>query len=524
MDLPRDIGIVIQLASAPQPLLHDVAAQISEAENTIVEASRFYLQQALFQTDASAYRLLGVAADATPERIREHYRWLQRWLHPDRRGEDWEALFASRVNWAWGHLRNDKKRRAYDLECKRQDSIGSDIPQPDELSAPGGVRFLYVVPEGNSWPKRIAVGALLGSCVALLYLASTNDDTRLQENVGASPVTAASVEPERVAKSVTPQIPVSDQTPGTETIAANAPPAVVEAATVHPNDGTPQPGDHAQTAAFTNSASTPNLKNESASVSAPGAMIAAVSRSETVSQHGVQTTPSQPVVAPPKAKAVTQPTTEPNERKSRGSSAPAALAAQATDTDVRINRQSAVPQIAADASNTTASIPDAAQAPRQIEAVTTSQASLTSRSQPVVTLVDHRAQAPDPPQKADSGASAVAVDSLARLDLARARVNELSKFFGGPDMRSPPVWNDAAGQVSAEHQRSAMHERSRLRNLGDFVVDAPVWRLSDQSVSLSAGYYLRNGRSVFESGHISLSMIWREKMWLVTHVELNPTQ
>src|SRR5690606_8719170 len=44
----------------------------------------------------------------------EHYRWLVRWLHPDRNADEWEALYADRVNRAWHNLRQPEKRAAYD--------------------------------------------------------------------------------------------------------------------------------------------------------------------------------------------------------------------------------------------------------------------------------------------------------------------------------------------------------------------------------------------------------------------------
>ena len=140
MELPRDIGLVIQLASAPQPLLHDVAVDLNETEDTVREASRFYLQQMLFQPDASAYQVLGLPRNAAPERIREHYRWLQRWLHPDRRGEDWEGLLATRVNQAWGHLRTEAARRAYELEREHAGFTDSDP-----------VRSVEPRPQGKWW-------------------------------------------------------------------------------------------------------------------------------------------------------------------------------------------------------------------------------------------------------------------------------------------------------------------------------------------------------------------------------------
>jgi hypothetical protein len=77
--------------------------------------------------------------------------------------------------------------------------------------------------------------------------------------------------------------------------------------------------------------------------------------------------------------------------------------------------------------------------------------------------------------------------------------------------------------MSAERQRSALHERARVSRASDFELDAPVWRMSDTAALLSANYRLGRGHDVSESGHFSLSMVWREQMWLVTRVELEPS-
>jgi hypothetical protein len=117
---------------------------------------------------------------------------------------------------------------------------------------------------------------------------------------------------------------------------------------------------------------------------------------------------------------------------------------------------------------------------------------------------------------------ASSANTLARIGLARERVKELSMFFADSEKRSPPVWNDVRGQASAERLRRALHARARLRDVADFAIDAPHWRVSENLAALSADYHLRHGRTVSESGRFSLSMVWREQMWLVTDVELEP--
>lgn len=162
--LPADIHLAIQLASAPQPLLHDVAARLHEPEANVLEAVRFYLLQVLFTPDASAYRLLGAQPDASSDRIREHYRWLQRWLHPDRCENEWEALFSARVNWAWHQLQNDARRLAYDATISTAVSLGMG-----GRSFPGGASPVAVwhpsaiaASSYRSYEHRIWVAAISG--------------------------------------------------------------------------------------------------------------------------------------------------------------------------------------------------------------------------------------------------------------------------------------------------------------------------------------------------------------------------
>lgn len=115
--LPANIGMAIQLAAAPQPLLDETAARLSEPADKLLEAVRFYLQQVLFEDGHDAYRTLGVARSASAATLRNHYHWLQSWLHPDRQQGEWGLAYSERVNWAWTQLRNEATRSAYDARA-----------------------------------------------------------------------------------------------------------------------------------------------------------------------------------------------------------------------------------------------------------------------------------------------------------------------------------------------------------------------------------------------------------------------
>lgn len=46
--------------------------------------------------------------------MRDNYRWLMKWLHPDRNQDGWEAVYADRVNVAWQDLKTPDRRARYD--------------------------------------------------------------------------------------------------------------------------------------------------------------------------------------------------------------------------------------------------------------------------------------------------------------------------------------------------------------------------------------------------------------------------
>lgn len=574
MALPHDIGLVLQLASAPQPLLHNTANEVGETEGTIVEASRFYLQQALFQPDANAYRLLGLLEDATPERIREHHRLLQRWLHPDRRGEDWEALFAMRVNWAWAHLRSEAARHAYDIECGHSPEMASTVPQP--AAGPLAQWSLTLVePEHGHRARWMALGLSLCSCAGLLYMVLTRDDRVPLEDAGSTwtPVTEVrfhgGIEPSAdslAAKRSTaipiisssgpqplqvsgeggdakqpslPSTPPSGQRlvlsvpsiPDREKVDGRIAPQDVNGTR---GDGLLQPADRLDVerpalppVMQSRSAS----RNELVSKSLPQPAIASgLQTTADFAERGVQArAPADSVAAHPTTKILAE------SRSAGGTSGRTMVQEESGRPVAPIVVRGAVRQPAASThidANPTASV--RAMGLEDRSHVVASNSVDDDGRQPISTIVPTGAHR-EPPGLSRSGQDTtslrgvvesdvlgVSADALARIGLARQRVKDLSAFFGDFGTRSPPVWNDVGGETSAERQRSALHERARSRDSGNFAVDAPMWHMSENSASLRANYHLQKGHTVSESGRFSLNMIWRERMWLVTHVELEP--
>lgn len=320
--LPDDVGVLIRLACGSPMLLRETAAMLHEPEAVVLEAARFYLQQVLFVQHADAYRVMGLRPDAPQPLVREHYQRLQRWLHPDRRGEDWEALYATRVNWAWGHLRSAQARHTYDQMTGVGLQAGNPVAvYPMSLTAHRRPGAGAEGPQG-SWRSRAWLAAAVGSCLLLLLLL-----VAIGEEV--------------------------------------------------PPDGR----------------------------SADQPMAAA-------------TVPATPA---------------------------AALAV------------------------------------------------------------------PDPGR-----------DTVARLDLAQECFLQVATYLANPRAPLPPIWHDLQGILDAERQRTALYARATKGGRGRLQFDPPVWRLSEHEASASTHYRLLDRGGVAESGRLQLELVWRDRMWLVKRLQLEP--
>ncbi|HEX4854367.1 DnaJ domain-containing protein [Arenimonas sp.] len=103
--LPEDVIVLLRLAAGDRAQAAQSAEASGESPERVAEAAVFFVQQVMFAANADPHRVLGVNPDAPPARIREHYRWLVRWLHPDRNADDWDNVYADRVTRAWQQLR-----------------------------------------------------------------------------------------------------------------------------------------------------------------------------------------------------------------------------------------------------------------------------------------------------------------------------------------------------------------------------------------------------------------------------------
>lgn len=114
--LPDGVELLMRLACREQAALQVARQRSGLAESDCVEAATFGLQQLLFTAHADAYRVLGGACSSSQDQLRQHYRWLIKWLHPDRHDDGWESVYADRVNLAWQALKTPDRRARYEAE------------------------------------------------------------------------------------------------------------------------------------------------------------------------------------------------------------------------------------------------------------------------------------------------------------------------------------------------------------------------------------------------------------------------
>ena len=491
--LPENIGAVLQLASGTQPQLQEAAAQFSESEDTVLEAVRFFLHQVLFEPGTDAYRILGLPANADSNLIRQHHAWLQRWLHPDRRGEDWEAVFTTKVNWAWQQLRNESAREEYDRERRNaprpqvaSEAVPAAMPMPAWNAATLPARRPH-------WPRRIAFVALLALCGGLFYLAATRDDIidRDMTVLPAENSDAAVAEKVRetrdfprdtvVAGSMVNDDGAADPQPlesMSPTALADDPQDDVSPAMASADDsdpGLPEVPDDSRVAVAT--AGTPARSRNVPSSAIPALHIGADAGASDAAASG--STPLQ--------------RDQPGAIATRRTSPPAVAEVTRPRTRAR--------------------------------ATTTSTSALPEDSP----SRDLAAQEPAPPQalQPDDSAAPESVDSeidtLHRFELARERLRSMVAYLRSPDIEVVD-WNDDRGRLTVKRERDALHARNGEVEIDRFALDPPTWRVSDANVELEATYHADAGRSVAESGRLYLDMAWRDGSWKITRVKVLPSQ
>ena len=508
--LPANMDEVLQLASAMQPQLQNAAARFSESEETIVEAVRFYLQQVLFEPGTDAYRIFGVAPNADFKQVRQHHIWLQRWLHPDRRGEDWEAALATKVNWAWQQLRNESSREEYDqLRQQRNAQSGAHPAKLAQVQVPAW--SAAPVASARNWLRRGLLGGFLAVCAGLLYLAATRQD-RVDPDALAVQSSAADSE-------IQPRLPFNHESVKSAAVSIKATPlaptGVADAGARTPNPAVTEQADSLiQSRTSVQSQANPPLVE-------PPAM------SRTVGMNTVRPLVAQseevllvrPAAVAAEESGVAAPASATRSRPRQAGvasvgHAPVAVAAMPAQEPISAAKPASTVEVKTDPS----------------QAMAVHQPPLASAIEPHPSGVDEAiaeksasvATAPVPTTPSPE-LSLAELDrtTLRRFELARARVTSMVSYFRSPDA-NPPQWQDQSGRHAVAREREVLRQRSGEHGISRFVLDPPVWQISHSAVSLKANYHTGTRHRSAESGRLLLDMVWLDDKWTITHIELSP--
>ncbi len=174
--LPRAVLLLIRIAAGDSEAVTSTTARTSETRQVVTDAAVLYIQQVMLHGTADSYRLLGARPESSDKTIKENYRWLMRWLHPDRHPERWEVVYSERVNRAWNSLNSEQRRRDYDAQAV---ALATDwdadvpikpmriakhqgVPGPQPLLSPNAVRKLPMLVLGG-------MAILASISLALLY-------------------------------------------------------------------------------------------------------------------------------------------------------------------------------------------------------------------------------------------------------------------------------------------------------------------------------------------------------------------
>jgi pyruvate/2-oxoglutarate dehydrogenase complex dihydrolipoamide acyltransferase (E2) component len=133
-ELPDGVLDVIRIAAGDEQAIAAARASTALDPADLGTAASLLLRNLFFFEGADSYRTLGVRPDADPAQIKRHYRWLVRWLHPDRNPESMHGVFVDRINRAWNSIRTPERRSRYDLDRRATQDADASVRIVDTAS------------------------------------------------------------------------------------------------------------------------------------------------------------------------------------------------------------------------------------------------------------------------------------------------------------------------------------------------------------------------------------------------------
>jgi hypothetical protein len=184
----HDVTVVLRLVTEDSTTTQQMMVATGASAAELREAAEFYLLQVCFMPGIDSYRVLAANRDDATTHIRDHYRLLVRWLHPDRNSDAWQTVFLDRVNRAWRDLRGSEERAEYER------NVPPGVDHGDAPLLAAGLPLSVTGLDAGSFGKRVSartmrrlpgmvlagLGTLAVLVLAVMYLA--HDATQVAES------------------------------------------------------------------------------------------------------------------------------------------------------------------------------------------------------------------------------------------------------------------------------------------------------------------------------------------------------
>lgn len=523
--LPDGMDVVLQVAGGSHAAaIEEAAAHAGMAPAEVVEAARFYLREMLFFPEADAYRVLGLAADASDEQVKHHHRLLQQWLHPDRPTSDWDAAFAARVNAAWSQLRTRARREAYAAMLPATSAASDATPSwspPTRTPAPRrDAGHAEPALDHDRWRRRAPVLALFGVCAVLGVLAVRDMQREPEPALAQVAIKQETADVAPVALQLPDATQASAEKPTPPQRRAAAKPAEKQVA-VAPKPAPPvrkviAAKPVAKPAPVAIAAKPVAKPMVAAATPKPVPKLVAITAApKPAPKHVAIAAAPRPVAKPVAVAAAPKPAPAPTQ--------PAAKPVAATPI------RKPAPIAVAPAKPSTVTVPAAPKPATRPAPVATAASALVPR---VTTPVASKPIAVMPPPKPvpppATPAAVVAATPLAAAAATKAPEasspqlvaqaqqtgQRLLAYVSGRGGGVPPIWANVASQTQASRAREA------LQGAGRVTVGTSNWRVGDNSAAMQASLTPRDG----SARRLRVDMVWREQRWLVTGLVLEQAQ
>jgi hypothetical protein len=200
--LPRGAIDLIRVAAEDRSHAEQLAVRFGVDVRRIEDAALHFVHSVMFHPDSDHFRVLGVLPDDDDDTLKLHFRWLQKWLHPDRDPEGWISVYAERVNVAWAQLRRADRRAEYRERLgdpgQASDHMLPFGPGPAALEPAYDASLAVPTLISSRWARRLpafVIGAGVVLAVALFaahrvgenLLAAERSARERPETVAASP-------------------------------------------------------------------------------------------------------------------------------------------------------------------------------------------------------------------------------------------------------------------------------------------------------------------------------------------------